>query len=64
MAPKLKPSSKEYIRDKNGRQTNRWMIRHYTIASATVDELRSALKTSPRKRNVINKELVRRGISV
>lgn len=66
MAPKLKPSSKEYIRDKNNRMTNRWFIKHYTIASTSTAEL-VKLFSSPsysKKKNVIKKELNKRGISV
>jgi hypothetical protein len=31
MPAKLKPSTKEYLRDKNGRMTNRWFWKHYTL---------------------------------
>ncbi len=66
MAPKLKPSSKEYIRDKNGRMTNRWVIKHYTIASTSTDELKKFYESQnySRKKNVILKELNRRGVSL
>ena len=64
MAPKLKPSSKEYIRDKNGRMTNRWIIKHYTIASTSTEELVKFFSSPSysRKKNSIKKELDRRGI--
>ena len=66
MAPKLKPSSKEYIRDKNGRMTNRWVIKHYTIASTSTKELKKFYESQnySRKKNVIKKELSRRGITI
>ena len=66
MAPKLKPSTKEYIRDKNNRMTNRWYIKHYTIASTSTEELEKfyTQQTYYKKKNVIKKELSRRGISV
>lgn len=66
MAPKLKPSSKEYIRDKNGRMTNRWVIKHYTIASTSTEELKKFYESQnySRKKNVIKKELSRRGITI
>ena len=65
MAPKLKPSTKEYIRDKNNRMTNRWYIKHYTIASTSTEELEKfyTQQTYSKKKNVIKKELSRRGIS-
>ena len=66
MAPKLKPSTKEYIRDKNNRMTNRWIIRHYTIASTSTEDLKKfyTQQTYSRKKDVIKKELSRRGIAV
>jgi len=66
MAPKLKPSSKEYIRDKNGRMTNRWVIKHYTIASTSTEDLKKFYESQnySRKKNVIKKELSRRGITI
>jgi len=63
MAPKLKASTKEYIRDKNNRMTNRWYIKHYTVASTPTEELLSSYRTLPRKRNVIKRELSKRGVS-
>jgi len=66
MAPKLKPSSKEYIRDKNGRMANRWVIKHYTIASTSTEDLKKFYESQnySRKKNVIKKELSRRGITI
>ena len=29
MAPKLKPSTKDYKRDSKGRMTNNWVWKHY-----------------------------------
>jgi len=62
MGVKLKPSTKEYARDARGRMTNRWTWKHYTITSASNDELLKAYKSTPRKKSAIKKELVRRGI--
>ena len=53
MAPKLKPSSKEYERDSRGRMTQKWKWKHYTVASTSTAELEKLL-VSPsmtRKKN-------------
>ena len=63
MPIKLKPSSKEYIKDEKGKQTNKWRIIHYTVCSTKTEELLSLRKSKPKKRNVIEKELTRRGVS-
>ncbi len=62
MAPKLKPSSKEYKRDRNGRMTNQWEWKHYTVASTSTDDLLKYFKSPnmSRKKNVIKKELEKR----
>ena len=62
MAPKLKPSSKEYIRDRNNKMTSKWQWKHYTVASTSTKELIENLSKLPRKKNVILKELNRRGV--
>jgi len=62
MAPKLKPSTKEYKRDRNGRMTNSWEWKHYTVASTSTAELLKHY-TSPnmkRKKRVIKLELEKR----
>ena len=62
MAPKLKPSSKEYKKDVNGRMTQKWEWKHYTVASTSTAAL-LLLLTSPsitRKKNVIQRELDKR----
>ena len=62
MAPKLKPSSKEYERDSRGRMTQRWKWKHYTVSSTSTAELEKLL-VSPsmtRKKNVIQRELEKR----
>jgi hypothetical protein len=61
-SPKLKPSSKEYQRDANGRMMQKWRWKHYTIASTSTEELEKYY-TNPsykRKKSVIKKELDRR----
>ena len=62
MAPKLKPSTKEYERDSRGRMTQKWKWKHYTVASTSTAGLEKLL-VSPsmtRKKNVIQRELVKR----
>ena len=63
MAPKLKPSTKEYIKQ-NGKLTNRWTIKHHTVCSATTKELIDSLEKLPRKKGVILRELLKRGVQV
>ena len=63
MPTKLKPSTKEYKRDRNNRMTNQWTWKHYTVSNTTTEELLKYYRTLPRKKNVIAKELERRGVS-
>ena len=59
---KLKPSSKEYKKDKNGRMTNNWSWKHYTTNNTSTEEL-IKLFHSPsyrRKKQIIKKELIKR----
>ena len=62
MAPKLKPSSKEYKRDRNGRMTNQWEWKHYTVASTSTSDLLKYYESPSmrRKKNVIKLELEKR----
>ena len=62
MAPKLKPSSKEYKKDRNGRMTSKWEWKHYTVASTSTKELLKHLDSpsKKRKRKVISLELKKR----
>ena len=63
MPAKLKPSTKEYIKV-NNKMTNRFRIKHYTVSSTSTDEL-IKLYDSPsykRKKELIRKELVKRGV--
>lgn len=62
MAPKLKPSSKEYKRDRNGRMTNQWKWKHYTVASTSTKDLLKYLESPSmkRKRRLIKLELEKR----
>ena len=62
MPPKIKPSTKEYIKV-NNKITNRFRIIHYTPSNLKTEEL-IKLYESPsykRKKELIRKELVKRG---
>ena len=62
MGIKLKPSTKEYKRDSNGRMTNKWIWKHYTVSGAKTEDLLKLYKTTPKKKSVIKRELERRGV--
>ena len=66
MPGKLKPSTKEYIRDKNGRMTNRWFWKHYTLSGASTEGLIKLYGTPSykKKKNQIQRELKKRGVEV
>ena len=64
MAPKLKPSSKQYVRNSQGKMTSRWAWKHYTVTSISSKELIESIEKLPRKKNVILKELSRRGVEI
>lgn len=62
MPPKIKPSTKEYIKV-NNKMTNKFRIIHYTPSNLKTEEL-IKLYESPsykRKKELIRKELVKRG---
>ena len=62
MAPKLKPSTKLYKKDRNGRTTNAWEWKHYTVASTSTEDLLKYYDSPSmkRKRRVIKLELIKR----
>ena len=62
MPAKLKPSTKEYIKV-NNKMTNKFFIKHYTVASTTTEELKKLYNSDSykRKKELIKKELVKRG---
>tara|TARA_R110000737_G_scaffold138092_1_gene169035 strand:+ start:119 stop:319 length:201 start_codon:yes stop_codon:yes gene_type:complete len=66
MPAKLKPSSKEYIKDKSGKMTNKWFMKHYTVSGATTEELEKLYKSPSykRKKNLIRTELEKRGVEI
>jgi len=62
MPAKLKPSTKEYIKV-NNKMTNKFFIKHYTVASTSTEELKKLYNSDSykRKKELIRKELVKRG---
>ena len=60
--PKLKPSTKEYIKV-NNKLTNKFMMKHYTPSSTSTEELLKMYESSSykKKKEMIRKELVKRG---
>jgi len=62
MPAKLKPSTKEYIKV-NNKMTNKFFIKHYTVASTPTEELKKLYNSDSykRKKELIKKELVKRG---
>ena len=64
MPSKLKPSTKEYKRDRNNRMTNQFTWNHYTVSGTPTEELLSKFKTLPRKSNIIKRELLKRGCDI
>ena len=63
MPVKIKESTKEYKRDRNNRMTNQFTWKHYTVSNTKTEDLLKYHKSLPRKRNVIERELTRRGIA-
>ena len=63
MPVKLKPSTKDYIRDARGKMTNKWIWKHYTTTNTSTEELKKLYKNDSykRKKEVIKRELIRRG---
>mgnify|MGYP001566475471 CR=1 FL=1 len=63
MPIKLKPSSKQYIKDANGRMTQKWKWNHYTVGGTSTEELKKLYNSDSykRKKELIRKELVKRG---
>jgi hypothetical protein len=66
MPAKIKPSTKEYIKDKNGKQTNNWVWRHYTVCSTSTEELKKLYQTPSykKKKQIIKRELQKRGVEL
>ena len=61
---KLKPSSKEYKKDKLGKPTKVWYLKHYTVTNTSSEELQKlyASPSQKKNRNKIKKELIKRGL--
>jgi hypothetical protein len=66
MPAKLKPSTKEYVKDKNGKMTNKWFWKHYTLSSTSTEELTKIYGTPSykKKKQMIKRELQKRGIEI
>ena len=62
---KIKPSSKEYMRDSKGKIMNsKLYYKHHTTSNTSTEELKK-LYESPsynKKKNIIKKELIKRGV--
>ena len=63
MPAKIKPSSKQYIKDERGRMTNKFKLMHYTPSNMKTEELKKLYKSDSykRKKSLIKKELIKRG---
>jgi len=66
MPIKLKPSSKQYIKDSKGKMTNKFMMVHFPPSSFKSTELKEMYKSSSysKKRHLIKQELDKRNISL
>ena len=64
MPVKIKPSTKDYKRDSNGRMTNKWIWKHYTVSNTSTEELLKLLVMDTQKKNKskIQRELTKRGV--
>ena len=38
MPVKIKPSTKDYIRDARGKMTNKWVWKHYTVSNTSTED--------------------------
>ena len=63
MPPKIKPSTKEYIKV-NNKMTNKFFMKHYTPSNTTTEELIKYYESPSfrKKKELIKKELIRRGV--
>jgi hypothetical protein len=63
---KIKPSTKEYKKDKNGKMTNNWSWKHYTVSNTKTEELKSLYTNSnySKKKKMILRELTKRNVAV
>ena len=47
---KLKPSTKEYVRDARGKMTSKWAWKHYTVSNTSTEELLKLLVMDTQKK--------------
>jgi hypothetical protein len=66
MSIKLKPSTKQYIKDSRGKMTNKWTMLHFPPSSFKTKELKEMYSSNvySRKKHLIKKELENRGQEV
>ena len=57
MPSKIKPSTKEYKRDRNNRMTNQFTWKHYTVSNTSTEELKKLYDSPSYKRK---KEVIKR----
>ncbi len=64
MPVKIKPSTKDYLRDARGKMTNKWVWKHYNVEGISTKELKEFYTSSnyKRKKEVIRLELVKRNV--
>ena len=59
---KLKPSTKKYKKDANGKMTKQWSWEHFTVHNTKTEELKTLYlnESYSRKKHLIKRELVKR----
>ena len=62
MPAKLKPSTKEYVKDARGKMTNKFIWKHFTPHNTPTVELQKMYKSDSfkRKKTIIKRELEKR----
>ena len=62
MPIKLKPSTKEYNRDQNGKMLSTFVWKHYTPSNTSTEELKKMYESPSfkKKKNIIKRELEKR----
>ena len=62
MPAKLKPSTKEYVKDARGKMTNKFIWKHFTPNNTSTVELQKMYKSDSfkRKKTIIKRELEKR----
>ena len=55
MPVKIKPSTKDYLRDSR-KMTNKWVWKHYTVSNTSTEELKKLYKMILTKKKRSNKK--------